>query len=296
MEDSEQLRQLLGRLVPGLTIVGAPAASGQRVVYFTVAKGCQASIPDGPAVLKVCGGLSPASTTYLQREIRLLSEISSAYFPKLFYSEVFATDPATEEPLLERLFITVEQHIAGRPLNDVRDEFRDPAKAKHLLSELVQAGRVLWTLKPAYVHRDIKPANILISDNMALTLIDLGIVREEGGAGVTNAGAPWGPCTPAYASPEQATNDKMNITFKSDVFSIGVVLYEMLSGKNPFYSDPKTPLETVLSNVLKINPPTLKTSVGVPATFSDLIEQMMEKEPYKRPRTPDQLLAMIQAL
>jgi eukaryotic-like serine/threonine-protein kinase len=296
MEDSEQLRQLLTRLVPGLAIQGAAAASGQRVVYFTIATDNPQKIPNGQAVLKVCGGLSPANTTYLQREIRLLSEISSPYFPKLFYSEVFATDPASEEPLLERLFVTVEEQVKGRPLTEAKALFKDPKNAKHLLRELVCAGQVLWSLKPAYVHRDIKPANILIGDDLALTLIDLGIVREEGAAGVTNIHAPWGPCTPAYASPEQARNDKMNITFKSDIFSIGVVLYEMLAGTNPFYTDPNTPLEQVLANVARTSQPPLKKCAGVPDGLSDLVDMMMQKEPYRRPRTPDILLGMVEAL
>lgn len=95
----------------------------------------------------------------------------------------------------------------------------------------------IWNLKPARVHRDLKPANILVRDDNTICLIDLGIAREEGAKGNTLTYAQVGPCTPAYASPEQAKNDKQNITFKSDFFSIGIIIYELLSGSNPFCKD-----------------------------------------------------------
>jgi serine/threonine-protein kinase len=296
MQDSQTLRDLLRRLVPGIEITGVPAPSGQRVVYFATARSAQGNIPDGDVVLKVSGGLSPTAITYLQREIDLLAQITSPSFPALHYSEVFSSDPETEEPLTQRLFVTVEERIPGRPLADLRGNYSSERTVVPLLRQLVDAGSVLWNLRPSYVHRDIKPANILIRPDSTICLIDLGIVREEGAAGVTSTGAPMGPCTPAYCSPEQARNDKANITYKSDFFAIGIIGYELLAGFNPFCPSPHTPVGDVLYNVLSYVPPALKDVVGSSEGISSLVGRLLAKEPFQRPRTPELLRSELDRL
>jgi serine/threonine-protein kinase len=187
------------------------------------------------------------------------------------------------------LFVTIEERIAAEPLSAVAAQYRAEAQVLKLLEGLVAALTPLWTHPQRFVHRDIKPDNILIRTDGTVAIIDLGIVREEGTAGLTATGSPYGPCTALYASPEQARNDKSNITFKSDFFSIGIVIYELVAGVHPF-GLPTDPIHEVLDRVLNHVPPSLLERRAASKEFSDFISRLMEKHPYKRHRTLPQLL------
>lgn len=299
IQDSSAFRELISRLLPGLNIHEVAQPSGQRVVYFGRFDSISRHARDywgnadvcrwGDIVVKASGGISPESITYLQREIATLNELDSIYYPTLHYYEVFSSDPVTDEPLDERLFVTVEEFIPSTPLSRCHESFSTQAGVVDLLVQLVQALRLLWDRKPSLVHRDIKPENILIKPNGSPAIIDLGIVRVEGTQGVTKTGAIFGPCTPHYSSPEQARNDKANISFKSDVFALGTLAYALLSGANPFLRSANTPIFEVLNDVCTLEPPRLIEFAPVSRPLSDLIAQMMQKEPYRRPRTPGAL-------
>jgi len=84
------------------------------------------------------------------------------------------------------------------------------------------------------VHRDIKPENIIVSTDSKIYFLDFGIARILGVPSLTKTEALVGPHTPGYAAPEQFNNLKSDIDSRADLFSIGVVTYECLSGKNPF--------------------------------------------------------------
>ena len=85
------------------------------------------------------------------------------------------------------------------------------------------------------VHRDIKPANIMIARTGGVKVMDFGIARDTSFGDLTEAGTGIG--TPAYMSPEQVLGDKLDA--RSDIFSLGVVLYQMVTGKKPFVEDEK---------------------------------------------------------
>ena len=87
--------------------------------------------------------------------------------------------------------------------------------------------------------------------------------------GLTLTHAPWGPCSPPYASPEQAKNDKKNILFKSDFFSLGVLAYELMTEENPFFNCPELSNDEILDNVCKIIPPSL-FSLGKSGSYSQM--------------------------
>lgn len=316
VEDSEQFRGMLARLLPGLVINGVAKRSGQRVVYFARFDVNALSFPPehdpedvelirqttaerqewGDVVVKVSTGMSAEVISYLQREIRILNSLNVPCYPKLHLNDVFALDPQTEEPLPARLFLTIEERIIGQPLSSCAQAYSEEAAVVKLLVALVQALKYLWEQRPPIVHRDLKPDNILIRPDGQVVVIDLGISREEGSAGVTQTAALWGPCTPQYSSPEQAQNEKRNISFKSDFFALGTVAYELITGNNPFNPNGNLSAFDVLDNVANANVPPLKSVANVSQPFSDLVEMMMQKHPYKRPRTPDALLENLESL
>jgi serine/threonine-protein kinase len=308
LEDTKKLRETLANLLPGLCIERkVPTPSNQRLVYFChveIQAGDNAhSSPlqkelseKGDLVLKVSEGVSASGIARLEKEIEILNSLQSPYYPKLFYYDVFTEDPVTEEIFHNRLFVTIEERIDGIGLNQCMSDYSNEESVCELLLELVPGLRLLWEHKQKIIHRDIKPDNILIRKDGSCVIIDLGIVREEGSAGQTMTFFDWGPCSPAYASPEQARNEKRSINFRSDFFSLATLAYELLVGKNPFLLDHKNSLEEVLARVCTHAPAPLKEIVGVSGKFSDLIERMMSKEAYMRPRTVDDLWNALKAV
>ncbi len=101
---------------------------------------------------------------------------------------------------------------------------------------------------------------------------------------------------PCYASPEQAKNAKRDISFKSDLFSIGIICYQMLTGQHPFMvSDGTNYNDEILERVCSHTPDALHTK-GVDRDLSNIIEKMMSKEPYLRYRVPSKIINELNAI
>jgi serine/threonine protein kinase len=139
----------------------------------------------------------------------------------------------------------VEEYIGGGTLDDRLQQGTMSRDA--LLSmgaSLIDA--VAHVAVNDLVHRDIKPANILFRTADQPVLVDFGLVRDLRQSSVTVTWATCGPCTPLYASPEQLTNDKAIIGWRSDQFSLGVVLGFAGLGMHPFARSGDDPAKTVL--------------------------------------------------
>lgn len=129
------------------------------------------------------------------------------------------------------------------------------------------------------VHRDIKPENIMLENNGTVKLVDLGIAKAKGTDSlVTMSHSVLG--TPSYISPEQA-QDSSSVDFRADVYSLGIVLFELLCGRRPYASDnPKALMEFLASpepimDVREINP-------DVPHKLSMIVKMMCAKKPSER--------------
>ncbi|UGT41171.1 serine/threonine protein kinase [Nocardia yamanashiensis] len=139
------------------------------------------------------------------------------------------------------------------------------------------------------VHRDVKPSNILTAPDGFAYLIDFGIARGEGDAGLTTAGAAIG--TFAYMAPERL--DHGDYDGRADVYSLACVLYECMTGSKPF---PGTSVERQIAAHLSTPPPRPSaSSVGVPAAFDAVIARGMAKQPADRFPTAGALAAAARA-
>lgn len=141
------------------------------------------------------------------------------------------------------------------------------------------------------VHRDIKPENILVSPRV-VKVLDFGIAKQIGGKAdpaLTQGGMVVG--TPHYMSPEQAFGKPVDT--RTDIFSLGVVMHEMLSGRKPFEGDAVT---QILLQIVSNEPPDLGKTSGVSSQLADVVKRCMSKKPEDRFRTCDEVRkALLQA-
>lgn len=293
--DTDELRETLGHLFPDLSIDGVAKESGQRVVYYCHFEGVGLADDDetpwstwGRVVMKVCAGIDAPTIAYMQMEIEVLNGLDSPYFPTLYWNNTYTEDPLTEERLPERLFISIESFIDSLPLSQCSERFKTEPEAIKLLLSLIDGGSLLWQHERRLVHRDLKPDNILIRPNGDPVIIDLGILRETGAKGVTQTQF-WGPMTLLYASPEQVNYEKKSITFKTDLFSLATIVYELISGENPYAPKTTNSTHEVLTNIATLEPPRLDTLGFASSRLSDVISQMQQKLPYKRYRSINSL-------
>jgi serine/threonine-protein kinase len=172
------------------------------------------------------------------------------------------------------LAFLVMELVSGEPLSAVLNR-RGPLHPSEVRSIVGQAALALGVAHEArVVHRDVKPANIMVRDDGLVKLTDFGIARALDASGHTQHGEMLG--TPNYISPEQALGHAA--TGASDLYALGVVAHEMLSGRRPF--DKGTPIATALSHVNEPPPP---LPDDVPEDLRTLVAECLQKDPEKRP-------------
>ena len=168
----------------------------------------------------------------------------------------------------------VMENVPGEPLSDLigREGELGPDRTLDIVG---QAALALQAAHDAgVIHRDVKPGNILVTPTGAVKITDFGIARATNSVPLTQTGAIMG--TAHYLSPEQASGSA--VTPASDIYSLGIVAYECLTGQRPFTGD--TPVSVALAQV-RDDPPALPATV--PAPVRALVMRMLAKEPEQRP-------------
>lgn len=171
------------------------------------------------------------------------------------------------------------QYIDGEPLSKLKDKLtlEQCIRIMHQISMAVHEAHRL-----GIIHRDIKPGNILcekLPDGTTKPYImDFGLAREVEGKGQTQTGAVIG--TPAYMPPEQAKGDVRSMDRRSDVYSLGATLYDVIAGRPPFVSEHAWSL---LMAVAYEDPPALgKIKNGIPLDLETIVTKAIEREPTRR--------------
>ncbi len=188
------------------------------------------------------------------------------------------------------LYFIVMELVEGETLRD-----RLKAKGKLSVSESLEIARgICEGLSHAHarriIHRDIKPQNILLTHKGDVKVADFGIARALGGVSTTSRDVVVGSAP--YLSPEQAKNG--TVSTRSDLYSLGVVMFEMLTGKPPFVGD--SPVAVALQHVQGKVPKVADKSPYVPIEVDQLVQKALAKNPSERFSSAEDMLVAIKAL
>jgi serine/threonine-protein kinase len=180
------------------------------------------------------------------------------------------------------------EHIEGPTLKEIVRErgALPPALAADVVVQILRAAR--YAHKHGIVHRDLKPHNVILDEEGRVKVTDFGIARA-GASEMTETGAIMG--TAHYLSPEQAQGQPVD--GRSDLYSIGVILYELLTGRVPF--DAESPVSIAVRHVSEVPVPAAEVNPEVPPALDAVTMRALAKAPEDRFQDADAFIAAVQA-
>jgi len=179
------------------------------------------------------------------------------------------------------------EYLPGRSLKQlIRQEAPlDPLRAIDITIQILKAAR--FAHRRGVIHRDLKPHNVIVDESDHAKVTDFGIARA-GASDMTETGSIMG--TAQYLSPEQAQGHAVNAG--SDLYSIGVVLYEMLTGRVPFDAD--SAVSIALKHVSEAPPPPSQFNPNIPPELEQTVLWVLNKNAADRPADADQLITVLE--
>src|SRR5712671_782933 len=185
-------------------------------------------------------------------------------------------------------FITME-YVDGE---DMRTMLRQHGKfsAQDAIPMIEQVCRALDSAhSEGVIHRDLKPQNIMRDKQGRIVVMDFGLARSLGDSGMTQTGAIVG--TMEYMSPEQALGSQLDQ--RSDIFSVGLIFYELLTGKSPYHAD--TAIASLMRRTREVAKPASDVENTVPRSLSAIVSRCLEREPANRYHSVVELLQQLKA-
>jgi len=230
--------------------------------------------------LKVLSRMLSNDAEFITRFKKEAQIIASLNHPNIVKILTFGQD-------LGQYYFAME-YIQGKDLHKIlKEKIKIPVSEALLIARQV-ADALSEANQRGVVHRDLKPANIMIDKMNRVKVTDFGVARVEGSNdNLTRTGAFLG--SPQYASPEQATGQPIDT--RSDIYSLGAVLYRMLSGTPPTTGD--SPLAVMIKVATDTVTPIDQVNPSVPEPVCKLIDKMMAKDPAKRFQTPQEVMNAI---
>ncbi|GAB3484534.1 serine/threonine-protein kinase [Azotobacter salinestris] len=257
--------------IPGYSLHGLLGKGGMAAVYLATQQSLQRQV-----AIKVLG--KPEDQSFILRFIREGHLVASLHHPSII--TIHDIDQLPDG----RHYLAME-YLPGGDLARHKGELFAPERALEIVRQIASGLAVVHA--KGLVHRDVKPANILFRGDGTAVLTDFGVVKDlDLDSELTQFGIAVG--SPAYSSPEQA--QCLPLDARSDIYSLGVILLEMLTGANPFRGSNYT--QTVMNHV-QLPLPSLPGSLG---PFRGVLERMLAKEPEQRFANCQELLAALEAI
>jgi predicted Ser/Thr protein kinase len=250
-------------------------AGGMAWVYLA-----QDLLEDSQVAVKVLYPQFSRDMSYVQRfvrEARLAIQLSSDHIVRILN---YGADRDTHYLVMES--------IQGQDLGALLRE-RGRLPWQETLRIVSQVALALDAANAhGIVHRDVKPQNIMITPGGLVKVLDFGIARARALPSLTQTGFVG---SPYYMSPEQAMGKEVDI--RSDIYSLGIVSYELLTGRLPF--DATTPWSVISQHIAREPPQLSPNTVPLPPAVQTLINRMLAKDPGDRYQTPGELLVAIES-
>ena len=256
---------LLGRTIGRFEILSELGRGGMAVVYRA-----RQSAPNRIVALKVLPPELSYDGSYIARFRQEADSAAALEHPHIV--PIYAVDET------DGLHYIAMKFVQGDTLKEVaqREGAMSVARAAELLSQVAEA--LDYAHSQGVIHRDIKPSNIMLTESGWVYLTDFGLARGTGGsAGLTMAGTVMG--TPEYMSPEQAQG-LATIGTATDIYALGVVLYELLTGRFPFSAD--TPMAMLAARLLEQPRPPRDHRPELPLAVEDVVMRALARKPEAR--------------
>ena len=283
MEDEETLAAG-GPLTPALEdraigpyqILRRLGAGGMGIVYLARDRRLERTV--ALKLLPPEWGGSAASRERFLREARIISALDHPNICTLH--DIGETEDG-------RLYL-VMSYYGGETLKAKLE--RGPLPVDEAVELAVQIGSGLARAHEAgIIHRDIKPANVIVTEHGEAKILDFGIAKLAGEAGLTRTGSSLG--TPAYMSPEQAKGRAVDA--RTDIWSLGVLLYEMITGRRPFAAEhPQAQIHAILQEEPE---PVSQVRPGIPPAVARAVGKAMTKDPDRRYQSVNDFIAELSA-
>jgi eukaryotic-like serine/threonine-protein kinase len=229
------------------------------------------------------GGSDPGRRARFLREARVVAGLGH---PSIVQVYDLLSEEGTDNIVME--------YVAGPTLHEVLRHDALPLDEGLSIAVSVAEG-LSYAHRRGVLHRDLKAENVLLTPEGQAKIADFGIARrlpseEAGDEGLTREGAILG--TPRSMSPEQVCGDPLSV--RSDLFSFGILLYEIFTGRSPFLAESRA--ET-FRRVLQHRPPPLReVNPGLPPALSNLVEDLLEKDLVLRPRDANEVAGRLREL
>lgn len=236
------------------------------------------------------GDITPlgAQEERLRREVRLMASVNSEYLPEL--GSIGLQDHRISG--VKYLYFS-EAYLGDFNVKDIiKSSGFTPERLLQLVHDMACALMVYSTFEDGFVHRDIKPANIMVSGKTEnFVLIDSGVHLLPSNPTMTLSDMFVG--TARYASPEQLTKGRRSLDPRSDIFSLGVVIYEAATGRHPFFVKGVDPQECLINQTLAKYEP-----IADPAyeRFNPMLSKMITQYQHSRYAGPEELLKEVEEL